>query len=207
LRINFENHRYNAYMAVATSILHRTLRGAIGDLIFRQYNGKTIVSVRPAYKNETNTEARRQLRGRFRDATTYASNAMEDPKRKAYYQQKARQLKLPNAYTAAITDYLRKAKVVALTRSSFSAKKGDEVIIRLLKSAFKISQIKVILCSRHGEVLSEQILTSSDRVKHTFCFEFTDDFPHYDTLKIITDELGDHEYTIHKEDIKTGLLK
>jgi hypothetical protein len=194
-------------MAVATSILHRTLRGAIGDLIFRQYNGKTVVSVRPVYKNETNTDGRRQLRGRFRDATMHASNAMEDPKKKAYYQQKAQQLKLPNAYTAAITDYLRKAKVVAMTRSSFSAKKGDEVIIKLLKSAFKISQIKTILCNQHGEVLSEQTLTSSDRIKHTFFFEFTDDFSDYDTLKVITNELGDHEYTIHKKEIKTDYLR
>jgi hypothetical protein len=194
-------------MAVATSILHRTVRGAIGDLVFRQYNGKTVVSARPVYKNETNTEARRQLRGRFRDATMHASNAMEDPKKKAYYQQKARQLKLPNAYTAAITDYLRKAKVVAMTRSSFSAKKGDEVIIKLLKSAFKIGQIKVILCSQQGEVLSEQTLASSEVIKHTFRFEFTDDFPDYGMLKVITDELGDHEYTIHKEEIKTDLLR
>lgn len=194
-------------MAVATSLLHRTVRGAIGDLIFRQYNGKTIVSVRPVYKNETNTEGRRQLRGRFRDATMHASHAMEDPKKKAYYQQKARQLKLPNAYTAAITDYLRKAKVVAMTRSSFSAKKGDEVIIKLIKSTFKISQIKAILCNQHGEVLSEQNLTSSDLSKQTFRFEFTDDFPVFDTLKVITDELGDHEYTIHKTDIQTGLLR
>jgi hypothetical protein len=132
---------------------------------------------------------------------------MEDPKKKAYYQQKAQQLKLPNAYTAAITDYLRKAKVVAMTRSSFSAKKGDEVIIKLLKSAFKISQIKTILCNQHGEVLSEQTLTSSDRIKHTFLFEFTDDFSDYDTLKVITNELGDHEYTIHKEEIKTDYLR
>jgi hypothetical protein len=194
-------------MAVATSLLHRTVSGAIGDLIFRQYNGKTIVSVRPVYKNETNTEGRRQLRGRFRDATMHASHAMEDPKKKAYYQQKARQLKLPNAYTAAITDYLRKAKVVAMTRSSFSAKRGDEVIIKLIKSTFKISQIKVILCNQNGEVLSEQTRTSSDLTKQTFRFEFTEDFPDYDTLKIITDELGDHEYTIHKTDIKTDLLR
>ena len=194
-------------MAVATSLLHRTVRGAIGDLIFRQYNGKTVVSVRPVYKNESNTEGRKQLRSRFRDATMHASHAMEDPKKKAYYQQKARQLKVPNAYTAAITDYLRKAKVVAMTRSSFSAKKGDEVIIKLSKSVFKIRRIKVVLCSQHGEVLSEQTLTNSDHSKNTFLFEFTDDFPAYDTLKIISDELGDHEYTIRKGDIKSDVLR
>lgn len=188
-------------MAVATSILHRSLRGAIGDLVFRQYNGKTVVSARPVYKNESNTEARRQLRGRFKEASMYASNAMDDPKKKAYYQQKARQLKLPNAYTAAITDYLRKAKVTAMTRSGFSPKKGETIIMQILKSAFKISQIKVILCSQHGEVLHEQTLTRESD-KRIFEFTFTDDVPEFDTLKIITDEVGEPEYTVHKADIK-----
>src|SRR6187551_2812823 len=120
-------------MAVATGIINRNLRGAVGDLIFRNYNGKTVVSVRPVYKNETNTPARKQARGRFRDATDFATNAMESVKLKLYYTQKAKQLHLPNAYTAAITDYLRKAGVKALTRSSFSPKKGTVVNIVIIK--------------------------------------------------------------------------
>jgi hypothetical protein len=192
-------------MAVATSLLHRTITGAIGDLVFRQYNGKTVVSVRPVYKNETNTEGRRQLRDRFRQATFHASHAMEDPKKKAYYQQKARQLKLPNAYTAAITDFLRKAKVTAMTRSSFSAKKGEIILIRLSKSVFKITKVKATMCNHQGEILSEQNLTRATD-KGTFYFTLTDDFPDYDTLKIVSDELGDHEYTIHKTEIMINPL-
>ena len=62
----------------ATGQLHKGFSGAFGDLIFRQYNGKTVVSRRPVYKNETNTEARRKARGRFREATEFAGNAMAD---------------------------------------------------------------------------------------------------------------------------------
>src|SRR6201989_2341143 len=112
-------------MAIATSTLHRGFKGATGDFLFRTYNGKTIVSPRPVYRNETNTEARRIARDRFREATFFASDAMQRMKEKVYYTQKARQLKLPNAYTAAITDYLRKARARAVTRSSFAARKGD----------------------------------------------------------------------------------
>ena len=182
-------------MALATSPLHRSVRGAVGDFIFRTYNGKTVVSIRPVYKNETNTEARRQVRGRFKEASHYASNAMEDPAQKVYYKQKARQLKLPNAYTAAITDYLRKAKAAAITRSSFSARKGETIMIRISKSVFRISEIKAMLCNQQGEVLSEQTLNKTEDEK-TFHFEFTDDFPDYDKLRITTDEPGEKEYYI-----------
>ena len=184
-------------MALATSPLHRSIRGAVGDFIFRTYNGKTVVSIRPVYKNETNTEARRQVRGRFREASNFASNAMEDKALKAYYKQKARQLKLPNAYTAAITDYLRKAKAAAVTRSSFSARKGETILIRLSKSVFRIREIKATLCNQHGEVLSEQTLTKTEDEK-TFHFELTDDFPDYDKVMITTDEPDNKEYSIHR---------
>ena len=156
-------------MAIARSPLHRNISGAIGDLIFRNYNGKTVVSLRPVYKNETNTEARRKSRGRFRDATDFASIAMEDPKKKAYYQQKARQLKLPNAYTAAITDFLRKARVKVVTRSSFAAKQGDEIKIKVTKKAYEVKKITAILYNAQGEVLSEQRLT---RMYHEKMFTF-----------------------------------
>ncbi|MBT1706433.1 hypothetical protein [Chryseosolibacter indicus] len=186
-------------MAISTSQLHRNLRGALGDLIFRNYNGKTVVSMRPKYKNETNTEARRQARGKFREATFFASHAMMDKKLKAYYMQKARQLKLPNAYTAAITDYLRKAKAGAVKPSSFAAKKGDTVMLLLSKGVFKIRKIKAILFNHDGEVLSEQHLTKAEG-KNGFEFTFTDDFPDYAGFRIITDEPGKNEYTIYASD-------
>ena len=183
-------------MAVATSLLHRSLSGAVGDLIFRNYNGKTVVSVRPVYKNETNTEPRRKARGRFRDATSYASNAMENPKLKAYYQQKARQLKLPNAYTAAITEYLRRAKVVVTTRSTFAGKKGERINIRVSKSVFRVSSIKATLYNNQNDLLLEQNLSKHDS-KKGFEFMLHDNIVNYAYLKISTDEPGpDIEYVV-----------
>jgi len=184
---------------IATGSLHRGFTGAIGDLIFRNYNGKTVVSIRPVYKNETNTEARRKARARFRDATQSASNAMDDPKQKAYYKQKAKQLKLPNAYTAALTDYLRKAKVGAAKPASFAAKKGNVIHIRVTKGVFKINRITAKLYNREGKILSEQQLTLSPGNK-TFHFRFTDNFPDYGGFKIITDEPNKTEYNIRAQD-------
>ena len=180
---------------LATSQLHRGFTGALGDLIFRNYNGKTVVSIRPVYKNETNTEARRKARGRFRDATDYASNAMEDRRQKVYYTQKARQLKLPNAYTAAITDYLRKAKAGVIKPSPFAAKKGDVLKIKMSKGVFKISHITARLYNNAGTILSEQSLALGS-AGSLFHFKFTDDFPDYAGFRITTDEPCQNEYTI-----------
>jgi len=186
---------------IATNLLHRGFTGAFGDFIFRNYNGKTVVSRRPVYKNETNTEKRRQARGRFSDATNFASIVLLDKKQKVYYTQKARQLKLPNAYTAAITDYLRKAKVTVITRSSFAAKKGDIIDIRMSKSVFKINSISVMVCDKDGKALSKQDLVKRDTQKK-FTFKLTDNFPDYASMKIVSDEPLKNTYIINASECK-----
>ena len=178
----------------ATGQLHKGFSGAIGDLIFRQYNGKTVVSRRPVYMNESNTEGRRKLRDRFREATEYAVQAMEDRKLKSYYQQKAKQLKLPNPYTAAITDYLRKAKVRAITSSSFAGKKGNFIRITFSK-AFSISGVTARVFDNAGTVLFEQSL-APEKKEGIFRLTFPDDFPDWAGVSMITEEPAKHSYTI-----------
>lgn len=177
-------------MAIATGSITRGLRGVFGDFLFRNYNGKTVVSPRPVYKNETNTPARKQARGNFRAATYFARAAMNNVKLKAYYTQKAKQLKLPNAYTAAITDYLRKAKVTAFTRSSFSPKKGAVININVDKKAFRVNNIKAMLCSENGDSLPTQNLQAAGAPKGIFKYTLQDDLPDCTLLKITTDEPG-----------------
>ena len=78
-------------------------------IVFRQLNGKTIVAKRPRPARRQSAQ-QRENRMRFHDATVFAKSAMYDPQKKAYYWKMAQELKLPNAYTAAITEYMRKDK-------------------------------------------------------------------------------------------------
>jgi hypothetical protein len=188
-------------MAIATSPLHRGFRGATGDFLFRNYNGKTVVSLRPVYRNETNTAARRRVRDHFRDATFYAHNALERIKERSYYEQKAKQLKLPNAYTAAITDYLRKAKARAITRSSFAARKGDVIYIRISKSVFRINRLIVQARDEKGVTLAEQMLCRMNE-RNLFRLSLADDLPGFASLAITTDEPGENiTYRINVDEI------
>jgi hypothetical protein len=188
-------------MAIATSTLHRGFRGATGDFLFRTYNGKTVVSLRPVYRNETNTEARRIARDRFREATFFASEVTQRTKEKAYYTQKARQLKLPNAYTAAITDYLRKAKARAVTRSSFVGRKGEVLYIVMMKYPFAVNRVTARLCDGQGKILAEQSL-SRIMDRNVFRLTLMDDLPDLASLRIINDEYRDDiEYVIRVNEI------
>jgi len=101
-------------MAIVTNNdVVKGFRGKFGnDLVFRTMRGRTFVSP-PANKNikKKESDAQRNTRSNFREAAEWAQIILLDPEKKAYYKQRAKALKLPNAYTAAITDYMRKPKV------------------------------------------------------------------------------------------------
>ena len=101
----------------SNSVLHG-VSGKIGPLIARQYQGRTIVYGQPR-KPQKESILQRENRKRFKTASFYAKCELMDPDRKAYYRQKAKTLNYPNAYTAAITDYMRKGKLDEVDTSGY----------------------------------------------------------------------------------------
>ena len=116
----------------------RGFRGKFGDdIVFRTMRGKTFASPvarKPLKKKES--EAQRNTRVTFRNAADWAQTELLNPEKKAYYQQRAKALKLPNAYTAAITDYMRKPKVI-------KTQAGKTLMYRITKPGFRIKDVKV----------------------------------------------------------------
>lgn len=97
---------------VSRNCLLNGMKGVIGGLVFRRMNGKTVVSRHvPRLKKQQNVSAlQQQTRTTFAEATRYAKVVTRDPVRYAHYKALAKKLKLSSAYTAAITDFMRKAK-------------------------------------------------------------------------------------------------
>jgi hypothetical protein len=130
------------------------ISGMIGELVFRTYRGKTYMARRPS-KAKNESESQRNTRSRFKLATQYAKQMMADPERKAYYNKKAKKLHLPNAYTAAITDYMRKPAVQRIDASKYNGKPGDPVIILASKKDFKLNRVSVVITSPDDIVLEQ----------------------------------------------------
>ncbi|RAW00301.1 hypothetical protein [Pseudochryseolinea flava] len=97
---------------VLSSSILEGLSGKFGsNLVFRTMRGKTFISALPQQINSNRSEAQRNTRLEFKRASAWARSILLDPAKKGYYMQRAKALKLPNAYTAAVTDYMRKPKV------------------------------------------------------------------------------------------------
>jgi hypothetical protein len=93
---------------VSDNMLTTGLRGKVGQLlVFRVMRGKTFASHAPRKPDKSKeTEAQRQTRSNFREASRWARVVLRDSLKKKYYQERARKWKVPNAYTAAIKEYL-----------------------------------------------------------------------------------------------------
>ena len=126
------------------------LRGTLGkDLVFRQWGKETLVSMKPQHYKKS-SPAQKETRGKFREATEYAKVQMRDPVRKESYTKIAKKLKLPNAYTAAITEFMRKP---VIERVEVVKTKGDTVKIRVkaYKKGFEVSEVQVVVRKKNGE--------------------------------------------------------
>lgn len=153
--------------------------------VFKQLRGKTIVARRakPSTKEST---LQRDNRERFRKATQYAKAMMLIAERKAYYWKKAKKMKLPNAYTAAIADYMRKPKIEELSATTTNA--ALSVKIRAVKKDFGLKMMKVMALDDAGQQIEQQ-----DTIKDFSCWHYRFKIPKDRIAKVIVvvqDEAG-----------------
>lgn len=81
-------------------------RGAIGNIVLRQYVSGTIISRKPVFINRTFSEAQKASQRKFRKATMYAKCLMADPQSREAYEEQARRTGKP-ILSLMIGDYLR----------------------------------------------------------------------------------------------------
>ena len=74
-------------------------------------------------------------------------------RKKEYYWIKARKLKLPNAYTAALTEYLRKPKIEAVNQL------GRRTIIYAKKKGFPVDSVEAFVSDATGSISSTHTAT------------------------------------------------
>jgi hypothetical protein len=134
---------------IRTNPLIEGLSGMLGQsIVFKNLRGKTIMTNRPSPPKKQ-SELQKANRSKFRQATYYAKAAMLDPDKKAYYQRKAKKLKLPNAYTAAITDYMRPVKLKETHRTN------TVVTYRISKRDFDVKRVETL------PALGESMMTNT----------------------------------------------
>lgn len=129
---------------VRTNPIVNGLSGMLGrTIVFRTLRGKTIMANRPSPPKKE-SEQQKTNRSKFRDASHWAHQVLLDPVKKDYYLKKAKKLKLPNAYTAAIADYMRSAKI------SRPIAIGNSITYDVSKKDFELNKVEIMVKNTDG---------------------------------------------------------
>ena len=105
-----------------------TLSGGIDKWVYRQVNGRTLISKRPVFAADP-SEAQRAVQDRFRAAAVYGNEVMADPARRAVYAAFAAAKKVP-LYVAIVTDFLRLPVVDQIDLAGFHGAVGDPIRVK-----------------------------------------------------------------------------
>jgi hypothetical protein len=153
--------RKKTMATVYRNALTRDISGAIGNIVFRQIRGKTIVCNKPDRLSKQSKQ-QRENRSRFKAATYWAKAQMLDPEKKAYYWRKAKKLKLPNAYTAAVSDYMRKGEIKEIDTKQYKGKAGDVIKLKIRKKDFAVRKVEVMILSGDGNFIESAVAVKKD---------------------------------------------
>lgn len=133
------------------NVITRGLRGKIGELVFRQYGDKTVVSAAPQMPSEA-SGLQKASRKRFQQAVIYAKSAMTDPDMKAAYEDAAE--KRRTAYNVAVADFLHAPDIETIDLSEYTGKAGDPIRIRV-SDDFLVKDVKLTIVDHNGNRIED----------------------------------------------------
>ena len=126
--------------------LHPSLlefHGAMGEMVFRQRNGKVFVSIKSNGTTKEPTAAQAAHRERFRKAVEYGKFVMSNDEIRPLYEQAAIGTE-KTAFSLCVADYLKAPSIDAIDASAYTGKAGDTIEI-VAKDDFGVARVDVLL--------------------------------------------------------------
>ena len=127
------------------------LRGQVGDLVFKRYGERVIISRKPDMEGQEWSEAQTAHRERFRQATIYGKMVMADPQAKAIYEEAARAKGKP-VFSLTVADFFNAPSVDEVDLSEYTGAVGDAIVIQA-HDDFDVSGVSVSLTGVDGNAI------------------------------------------------------
>jgi hypothetical protein len=133
------------------NVITHGLSGKIDLLVFRQRNGKTLVSKAPKEITQTSL-AQEQVKQRFQQAVIYAKAAIANATTKEAYDSKAEAGQ--SAYNVAIADFFNAPDIQAIDVSAYTGAVGSKIGIKVTDD-FKVEQVYVQIVNADGTLVEQ----------------------------------------------------
>ncbi len=129
------------------------MRGKIGDLVFRRYEGRVVVARKPDRDGLPTTEGQANARLRFRQAAAYGKEVFADPDKKALYSARGKSLGKPS-FAVAVSDFLRPPAIDYIDLSGYTGQIGQTITVRA-SDDFLVAGVTVTVKDDNGTTVEE----------------------------------------------------
>ena len=155
--------------------------GTLGDqLVYKRVNGETIVTSKPVGRGEI-SEAQKRQNMRFKYATVFAKNAIADDVLGPIYAAGADRMKrYQNAYTLAVTDYLRAPEIGDIILESGAS--GSTMLVEAYEQPQLAKVMVDILAEDESLVASGEATVTDNGIQWEFTL--TQDIPEGGAIRI-----------------------
>jgi hypothetical protein len=134
------------------NVVTHGLSGKIGNLlVFRQRDGKTIVSKMPE-QSKTASEKQQKQRKRFQKAVLYAKSVFASPSTEALYAKMTKKGK--NPFNVAVADFFNAPDIETVDLSDYTGTPGDEIRI-MASDDFAVKSVHVQIINADGSQVEE----------------------------------------------------
>ena len=115
-------------MKIKLNPMFEQASGALGDLVFREVNGKTVLSRKASTSGLEPSAAQSAHRGRFRLAAAYGKFAMANQATREVYDTVSEQKGIP-AFALTVADFLNLPSVDQVDMSAYNGQIGNNIAI------------------------------------------------------------------------------
>lgn len=133
---------------VKVSPIIERISGRVGDLVFRTYGRKVVLSQRPKAPSRPPSPAQVAQRERFRRAMFYGKRVLADPDARTFYENLAARREKP-VLSVAVADFLNAPVVDEIDTSAYTGAVGGPIVIHAHDDV-EVTGVHVTLTDANG---------------------------------------------------------
>ncbi len=135
------------------------MRGTVGDLVFKNVNGTTVVTRKAHMTVHEETAPQRATRENFRRGIQYGKTVTGNPAVRAIYAEAAKQRRHP-IFSVMISDFMNPPSVDEIDLSRYNGQVGSEIAIRA-SDDFGVTELQVRILNSDGEEIEKGFAVES----------------------------------------------
>jgi hypothetical protein len=136
------------------NVITRMYSGRVGDVVLRNYGGKSVMAKRPDCSKVVKSPAQLENQKRFAKAVRSSKNVKSDPERCEYYRKNKKKKKSQDVYHAAMSDCLTRPKVQKVDLVGYRGIQGNVIRISAWDK-FRVETVNVMILNDKGQLIEK----------------------------------------------------